>query len=137
MKFFCLQYNFLKPTASDLGSNPSDTTPASVKRLHHRTYQTFLQLKTPQTFVFQNHKFTSLFTFLEHYHLDHHATVGTIRNYDPLKEVFLFMPYKNPNHPLVIPQEYLILNDGYLTPANMPTHVQELSPYFQKILSAH
>ena len=45
------------------------------------------------------------------------------------------MPYKNPNRPLIIPQEFLILNDDYLTPANMPTHVQELSPFFQKILS--
>ena len=45
------------------------------------------------------------------------------------------MPYKNPNGPLIIPQEYFILNDDYLTPANMPTHIQELSPYFQKNLS--
>ena len=79
-KCIFLKYNFLKPTASDLGSNhPSDTTPTSVKRLHHRTYQTFLQLKSPQNFKFQNHKVTSPSTFLGHYHLDHHATVGTIR----------------------------------------------------------
>ena len=44
------------------------------------------------------------------------------------------MPYKDPNRPLIIPQEYLILNDDYLTHANMPTLVPELSPYFQKIL---
>ena len=135
MKVFFLQYNFLKPNAADLGSNPSDTTLASVKRLHHRTYQTFLQLKTPQNFIFQNQKFTSPFTFLGHHHLDHYATVCTIRNYDHLKQAFLFMPYENPNRPLIIPQEYLILNDDYLTPANMPTHVPELSPYFQKIIS--
>ena len=49
LKFFFLQYNFLKPTAADPASYPSETTPASVKRLHHRTSQTFLQLKTPQT----------------------------------------------------------------------------------------
>ena len=134
-KFSFLQYNFLKPTAADLRSSPSDTTPASVKRLHHRTYQTFIQLKTPQHFIFQNHKFTSPFSFLAHYHLDHFATFGTIRNYDPLKQAFLFMPYKNPNRPLIIPQEYLILNDDYLTPANMPTHVQELSRCFLKNFS--
>ena len=45
------------------------------------------------------------------------------------------MPYKNSNRPLVIPQEYLLLNDDYLTPAIIPTHVEELSPYFQNILS--
>ena len=125
---------FFKRTASDLGSNPSDTTPTSVKCLHHRTYQIFLQLKIPQNFIFQNHKFTSPCLFLEHY-LDHHATVGTIRNYDPLKQVCLFMPYKNLNRPLIIPQKYLILKDNHLTPANMPTHVQELSANFHKILS--
>ena len=123
-----------KPTAADLGSNPNDTTPASVKRLHHRTYQIFLQLKIPQIFIFQNPKFTSPFTFLGPYYLDHHAHVSTIRNFDPLKQAFLFMLYENLNRPLIIPQEYLILND-YLTPANKPTHVQELSPYFQKVLS--
>ena len=136
LKFFFLQYNFLKPTAADLGSNPSDTTPASAKRLHHRTYQTFFQLKTPQNLIFQNHKFTSPFTFLGPYYLEHNFTIGTIRNYDPLKQAFLFLPYKNPNRPLIILQEDLILSDDYLTPANMPTHVQELSPYFQKILSS-
>ena len=44
------------------------------------------------------------------------------------------MPFKNPNRPLIRPQEYLILKNDYLTPVIMPTHVQELSPYFQKIL---
>ena len=44
------------------------------------------------------------------------------------------MPYKNPNRPLIIPQGYLILNDDYLTPDNKRPRVQELSPYFQKIL---
>ena len=72
--------------------------------------------QTPQNFVFQNQKSTSPFTFLGHCHLDHHATVCTIRNYDPLKQAFFFMPYKNPNRPLMKPQEYLIPNEDYLTP---------------------
>ena len=135
LKFFCLQYNFLKPTPFDLGSHPADTTPANVKRIHHQTYQSFLEMKTPQNFLFQNHKFTSPFTYLGQYHLDHHATVGQIRNYDPVKQMYIFMPYKDPTRPLIVPQEYLVLNDDYLTHANIPTQVHELSPYFHQILS--
>ena len=45
------------------------------------------------------------------------------------------MPYKNPNRSLVIPQEYLILNDDYILPANIHTNVQVHSPYFHKILA--
>ena len=118
----------MKVTVNDLGSSPTETTPPAVKRIHHRTYQTFLQLKTPLNFIFKNQKFTSPFTFLGHYHLDHHATVGTLRNYHPQKQVFLFTPYKDLTQPLIVPQEHLILNDDYLIHAKIPSGVQEISP---------
>ena len=56
------QFIFLKPTQHDLNTNPNDiTTTPSDKNLHHQTFQLFLEKKTSQNFVFENHKFTSLF----------------------------------------------------------------------------
>ena len=45
------------------------------------------------------------------------------------------MPYKDPTRLLIVPQEYLVLNDDYLTHANIPNKVYELFPYFQNILN--
>ena len=84
--FFQFQFNLLKPTQHDSNTNPNDiTTTPSVKKLHHQTYQLFLEQKHPQNFIFQNHKFTSPFSYRSHYSLNHLFTIGTIRNYDPVK----------------------------------------------------
>ena len=72
---------------------------------------------------------------LGQYHIDHQATVGTLRNYDPQKQVYLFMSHKDPTRPIIVPQEFLNFNEDYLLHSNIPTDVQELHPYFQKILS--
>ena len=49
ISFFQLQFSFLKPTQHDLNTNPNDiTTTLSGKKLHHQTYQHFLEQKTSQ-----------------------------------------------------------------------------------------
>ena len=48
---------------------------------------------------------------LEQYRIDPQATIGLIRNYDPLKQVYLFTPNINHNRPIAIPQEYIHLID--------------------------
>ena len=53
IRFFQFQFNFLKPTQHELNTNPIDiTTTPSVKKLHHQTYQLFLEQKHPQNFLF-------------------------------------------------------------------------------------
>ena len=47
-KSFQIQCNFLKSSKHDLGSDPNVTTPAPVKRKHHRTYEQFIKHKYPQ-----------------------------------------------------------------------------------------
>ena len=50
IRFFQLQFNFLKPTQHDLNTNPIDiTTTLSVRKLHH---QTFSRTKTPSKLYF-------------------------------------------------------------------------------------
>ena len=63
IRFLQFQFNFLKQTRHGLNTNSNDiTTTPSVKKLHHQTYQLFLEQKHPQNFIFQNHK------LLPHFH---------------------------------------------------------------------
>ena len=48
---------------------------------------------------------------LEKYRIDPQATIGTIRNYDPLKQVFLFQPNCNSSRCIAVPQEFIHMID--------------------------
>ena len=135
VRFFQFQFNLLKPTQHDLNTNPNDiTTTPSVKKLHHQTYQLFLEHKHPQNFIFQNHKFTSPFSFHSHYSLNHLFTIGTIRNYDPVKQYFVLSSYHDPTRPLFVPQEALNVNDDFLLPTHIPNAVQNFFPKMTKLV---
>ena len=124
IRFFQFQFNFSKPTQHDLNTNPNDiiTTP-SVKKHHHQTYQLFLEQKHPQNFIFQNHKFASPFSYYFPYSLNHLFTIGTIRNYDPVKQYYILTTYHNSIRPLFVPQEALDVNDDFLLPTHIPAAV--------------
>ena len=89
------------------------------------TYQKFLQYKEPDNYIFFNSKYTSPFTFNSEYLIDHTKTKGKLRNYDPLKQSFLFLPNDNPKRPIIVPQEYLILNDDSLLQEDIPQHISD------------
>ena len=109
VKIFSLQNNFLRPSPYDLRTeeNHANFLPYQIKKAHHITYQKFLQYKEPDNYIFFNSKYTSLFTFNSEYLIDHTKTKGKLRNYDPLKQSFLFLPNDNPKRPIIVPQEYL------------------------------
>ena len=135
VRFFQFQFNLLKPTQHDLNTNPNDiTTTPSVKKLHHQTYQLFLEQKHPQNFIFQNHKFTSPFSYHSHYPLNHLFTIGTIRNYDLVKQYFLLSSYHDPTRPLVVPQKALNVNDDFLLPNYIPNDVPNFFPKMNKLV---
>ena len=135
IRFFQFQFNLLKPTQHDLNTNPNDiTTTPSVKKLHHQTYQLFLKQKHPQNFIFQNHKFTSPFSYHSHYSLNYLFTIGTIRNYDPVKQNFLLSSYHDPTRPLFVPQGALNVNDDFLLPTHIPTAVYNFFPKMNKLV---
>ena len=99
------------------------------------TYQKFLQYKEPNNYIFFNSKYTSPFTFNSEYLLDHTKTKGKRRNYDPLKQSFLFLPNDNPKRPIIVPQEYLILNNDSLLQEDIPQHISDPLPPLQHIAS--
>ena len=134
---FSLQYNFLRPSPYDLRTEENDANflPYQIKNAHHITYQKFLQHKEPGNDLFFNSKDTSPFTLNSGY-LIHHAKIkGKLRNYDPLKQSFLFLPTYNPKRPIIVPQEYLILNDDSLLQEDIPQCISDPLPPIQPIAS--
>ena len=99
------------------------------------TYQKFLQYKEPDNYIFFNSKNTSPFTFNSEYLIDHTKTKGKVRNYDPFKQSFLFLPNDNPKRPIIVPQEYLILNDDSLLQEDIPQIISDPLPPLQHIAS--
>ena len=107
--------------------------PYQIKKAHHITYQKFLQYKEPENYIFFNSKYTSLFTFNSEYLIDHTKIKRKLRNYDPLKQSFRFLPNENPKRPIIVPQEYLILNDDSLLQEDIPQCISDPLPPIQPI----
>ena len=132
VKIFSLQYIFLRPSPYDLRTeeNNANFLPYQIKKAHHITYQKVLQHKEPENYLFFNSKYTSLFIFMSEY-LKDHTKKGKLRNYDPLKQSFL--PNENPKRPIIVPQEYLILNDDSLLLEDIPQCISDPLPPIQPI----
>ena len=135
VKNFSLQYNFLRPSPYDLRTEENDASflPYQIKKAHHITYQKFLQYKEPENYLFSNSKYTSPFTFTSDYLIDHTKREGKLRNYDSLKQSFLFLPNDNPKRPIIVPQEYLILKDDSLLQEDIPQYISYPLPPTQPI----
>ena len=104
---------------------------------HHVTYQKILQHKEPENYLFFKSKYTSPFTFNAEYLIDQTKIKGKLRNYDPLKQSFLLPPNDNPKRPIIVPQEYLILNDDSLLQENIPQSISDPLPPIQTIAFQH
>ena len=137
MKIFSLQYNFLRPSPYDLRTEENDANflPNQIKKAHHITYQKFLKYKEPEKYLFLNSKYASPFTLNAEYLIDHTKIKGKLRNYDPLKQSFLFLPNDNPKRLIIVPQEYLTLNDDSLLQEDIPKGVSDPLPPIQPIAS--
>ena len=127
VKIFSLQYTFLRPSPYELRTEENDANflPYQMKKAHHITYLNFLQYKEPENYLFFNSKYTSPFTFISDFLIDHTKTKGKLRNYDPLKQSFLFLPNDNPKRSTVVPQEYLVLKDDSLLQEDIPQCISE------------
>ena len=109
--------------------------PYQIKKAHHVTNQNFLQYREPENYLFFSSKYTSPFTFNSDYLIDHTKIKGKLRNYDPLIQSFFFLPNDNPKRPIIVPQEYLILNDDSLLQEGIPLCISDPLPPIQPIAS--
>ena len=137
MKTFSFQYNFLRPSPYDLRTEENDANflPDQIKKAHHITYQKVLKYKEPENYLFFNSKYSSPFTLNSDYLIDHTKRKGKPRNYDPLKQSYLFLPNNIPKRPIIVPQEYLILNDDSLLQEDIPKGISDPIPPIQRIAS--
>ena len=137
VKIFSLQYNILRPSPYDVRTEENDASflPYQIKKPHHVSYQKFLQYKEPEKYLSFNQKYTSPYTFNSEYLIDDTKTKGNLRNYDPLKQSFLFLPNDNPKRPIIVPQEYLILNNDSLLQEDIPRKISDPLPPIQDIAS--
>ena len=137
VKIFSPQYNFLRLSPHDLRTeeNNANFLPFQIKKAHHITYQKFLKYKEPENYLFFNSKYTSPFTSNSDYLLDPTKIKGKLRNYDPLKQIFLFLPNDNPKRPIIVPQENLNLNDDSLLQEDIPKGISNPLPPIQPIAS--
>ena len=109
--------------------------PYQIKKSHHVSYQKILQNNEPENCLFFNLKYSSPFTFNSEYLIDLTKTKGNLRNYDPLKQRFLFLPNDNPKSPVIVPQDNVILNDDSLLQEDIPPNISDLLPPVQHIAS--
>ena len=132
VKIISLQYNFLRPSPYDLRTEENDANflPYQIKKAHHIT---FLHYKEPENYISFNSKYTSPFTSNSEYLIDHTKIREKLRNYDPLKQSFLFLPNENPKRPIIVPQEYLTLNDDSLLQVDIPQCISDPLPPIQPI----
>ena len=79
LKFFYLQFNFLKPTQADISTNPLILFLLQLKKSTTKHIKPSSIINILSNFIFQNHKYTSPFTFHSHYQIDYNATVGTLQ----------------------------------------------------------
>ena len=137
VKIFSPQYIFLRPSPYDLRTEENDANflPYQTKKAQHVTYQKFLKYKEPENYLFFNSKYTSPSALNSDYLIDHTKIKGKLRNYDPLKQSFVFLPNDNPKRPIIVPQEYLILNDDSLLQDDIPKGISDPLPPFQPIAS--
>ena len=137
MKIFSVQYSFLRPSPYDLRTEEIDANflPYQIKKAHHIKYQKLLQFKEPENYLSFNSNYTSPFTLNSDYLIEHTKLKGKLRNYDPLKQSFLFLPNDNPKRPIIVPQEDLILNDDSLLQENIPNCKSDPLPPIQPISS--
>ena len=109
--------------------------PYQIKKAHHVTCRKFLKYKEPENYLFFNSKYTTPFILNSDYLIDHTKIKGKLRNYDPLKQSFLFLPNNNPKRPIIVPQEYLILNDDSLLQEYQTNSISDPLPPIQPIAS--
>ena len=105
-QIFQLSFNFLLPTPKDVQSN--NYRVHETKLIHNLIYYTFLRDKQhteSKSYVHINDQLTSPYFLNYSYKLKWDYTIGTLRNFDPIKNYYVFQPKDAPERPLMVPLE--------------------------------
>ena len=105
-QIFQLSFNFLHPTPKDVQSN--NYRVHETKLIHNLIYYTFLRDKQhteSKSYVHINDQLTSPYFLNYSYKLKWNYTIGTLRNFDPIKNYYVFQPKDAPERPFMVPLE--------------------------------
>ena len=115
-QIFQLSFNFLHPTPKDVQNN--NYRVHETKLIHNLIYYTFLRdknINTTKSYIHINDQLTSPFFLNYGYRLKWDYTIGTLRNFDPIKNSYIFQPKEAPERPLIVPIEALEQCEEYHT----------------------
>ena len=107
-QIFQLSFNFLHSTPKDVQNN--NYRVHKTKLIHNLIYYTFLRDKsndTSRSYIHINDQLTSPYFLNYGYRLKWEYTLGTLRNFDPIKNYYIFQPKDSPERPLLVPLEAL------------------------------
>ena len=107
-QIFQLSFNFLHPTPKDVQNN--NYRVHETKLIHNLTYYTFLRDKsnnTSRSYINISDQLISPYFLNYGYRLKLEYTLGTLRNFDPIKNYYFFQPKDSPEWPLIVPFEAL------------------------------
>ena len=107
-QIFQLSFNLLHPTPKDVQSN--NYRVHETKLIHNLIYYTFLrdkQYTASKSFIHINDQLTSPYFLNYSYRIKWSYTIGTLRNFDPIKNYYVFQSKDEPERPLMVPSEAL------------------------------
>ena len=107
-QIFQLIFNLLHPTPKDVQSN--NYRVHETKLIHNLIYYTFLrdkQYTASKSFIHINDPLTSPYFLNYSYKIKWSYTIGTLRNFDPIKNYYVFQSKDEPERPLMVPLEAL------------------------------
>ena len=107
-QIFQLSFNLLHPTPKDVQSN--NYRVHETKLIHNLIYYTFFrdkQYTASKSFIHINDQLTSPYFLNYSYRIKWSYTIGTLRNFDPIKNYYVFQSKDEPERPLMVPLEAL------------------------------
>ena len=96
-QIFQLSLNFLQPTPKDVQNNHYRVH--ETKLIHNLIYYPFLRdknMNTTKSYIHINDQLTSPYFLNYGYKLKWNYTIGTLRNFDPIKNYYIFQPKEAP-----------------------------------------
>ena len=111
-EMFQLSFNFLHPIPKDVQCNNFKVR--ETKLIHNLIYYTYLRDNLPhENFIYVNDQMTSPYFMKFAYITKDKYMKGTLRNFDPVKNYYIFQPIENPERPFMLPIEALEPAENY------------------------
>ena len=113
-EMFQLSFNFLHPTPKDVQCNNFKVH--ETKLVHNLIYYTYLRDNLPhKNFIYNNDQMTSPYFLKFAYTINNKYMRGTLRNFYPVKNYYIFHSIDNLERPLMVPIEALEPVENYHT----------------------